>query len=139
MENAAKVHVFINAPVDQVWDNFVSPEHVTHWYSVPTSWKITLAEVDLIVGGHIRYWMVNDMENTDRMIEGTITAIDAQREIKYTLKDGRSIHLLFQADGVTTSVAVIFDIIQDLDRNKQREEWQSVLLRLKRYVEGVHS
>jgi uncharacterized protein YndB with AHSA1/START domain len=67
--------------------------------------------------------------------EGSYTAVEALKLIKYNIADGRNVEVTFSSDGNTTSVQETFDPEQQNPVEMQRGGWQAILDNFKRYTE----
>jgi uncharacterized protein YndB with AHSA1/START domain len=59
METAEKTIITIentiNAPVEKVWENWTTPEHIVRWNNASDDWHTTRAENDLRVGWQLSF------------------------------------------------------------------------------------
>ena len=70
------------APPEAVFRAFTSPEMVTRWMGVP-DWPMTRCEMDLRVGGAIRYEFTGP-EGQIMGVSGTFTEIDPPRRLVHS-------------------------------------------------------
>lgn len=70
------------APPETVFRAFTAPEMVTRWMGVP-DWPMTRCEIDLQVGGAIRYEFTGP-EGQIMGVSGTFTEIDAPRRLVHS-------------------------------------------------------
>jgi uncharacterized protein YndB with AHSA1/START domain len=90
-----------DAPRELVFDAFTKPHLIKRWLTGPEGWSLPVCEVDLKVGGRLRYvW--HNVDGTDMGLSGTF------REIK---RPERIVHSeLFDQDwtGGETTVTTVF-------------------------------
>ena len=126
----------INAPVDNVWQAWNSPEDIVKWNTPDPSWHCPASENDLRVNGTFK----NRMEAKDGSFgfdfEGTYNKVDLHREIAYTMPDGRKVDILFAQEGGKTTLTTTFDPETQNDPGFQKQGWQSILDNFVKYVES---
>jgi uncharacterized protein YndB with AHSA1/START domain len=140
MEQLAKITVeaTINAPVAEVWKAWNTPSDIIKWNTPDPSWHTPSSENDLRVGGKFK----NRMEAKDGSFgfdfEGTYDVVEINREITYTMADGRQATTIFtERDGKTT-VQTSFDPEHENAPEFQQQGWQSILNTFVKYVESNH-
>jgi uncharacterized protein YndB with AHSA1/START domain len=70
----ALTHVF-DAPRTLVFDALTKPELVKRWMLGPAGWSMPVCEIDLRIGGHVRYVWRNDSSGTEMGMRGVILEI----------------------------------------------------------------
>ena len=94
----------INAPVENVWEYWTKPEHITKWNNASDDWHTPRAENDLRVGGSF----VTRMEAKDGSFGfdfgGVYDAVRKNEYIEYTMGDGRKVKITFSSQGTKTKV-----------------------------------
>lgn len=131
-----KIETTINAPVDDVWEAWIKPEHIVKWNFASADWHCPGAELDLTAGGKFNYRMEARNGSMGFDFKGTFTAIDPVREIKYSLDDDREVTVSFQALETGVRVVETFDAENELSGEQQRQGWQSILDNFKSHVEA---
>ncbi|WP_419870560.1 SRPBCC family protein [Chryseobacterium sp. CT-SW4] len=131
-----KIDITILAPVEKVWDYFITPRHIMKWNFAHETWQCPSSENDFRVGGKFK----NRMEAKDKSFgfdfEGTYDEIIPHAHIKYHLEDGRKVDVIFdKIDNNTTKVTEIFDPEKQNSVEMQREGWYSILNNFHKYVE----
>ena len=53
------IETIINAPIDQVWKAFNSPEDIVKWNQASDDWHCPKAENDLQVGGKLKLSLIH--------------------------------------------------------------------------------
>jgi len=68
--------------------------------------------------------------------EGTYNKVDLNKEIAYTMPDGRKVDTLFAKDGGKTILTTTFDPETQNDPEFQKQGWQAILDNFVKYVES---
>ena len=127
------VEVLVDAPINQVWGAYTSPEDIVQWNFASDDWHTPSATVDLRVGGKF----VSRMEARDGSegfdFEGTYTKIIEQRLIEYSFGDRiATVRFEEKADGIQVSVE--FDAENENTEQDQRAGWQAILNNFAKHV-----
>lgn len=130
------VEATINAPVEKVWQAWNSPADIVKWNTPDPSWHCPSSENDLRVDGTFK----NRMEAKDGSFgfdfEGTYNKVDLNREITYTMPDGRKVGTLFAEKDGKTIVTTTFDPETQNAPEFQKQGWQAILDNFVQYVES---
>jgi uncharacterized protein YndB with AHSA1/START domain len=138
MTQATKITVetTVDAPVEKVWKLWNEPEDIMQWNSADPSWHCPGSENDLRVGGKFK----NRMEAKDGSFgfdfEGTYDSVVLNKEISYTMADGRQATTLFTEQDGKTQLATTFDAETENDPEFQKQGWQSILNNFVNYAES---
>jgi uncharacterized protein YndB with AHSA1/START domain len=138
MEKATRITVAaeVNSPVSKVWEVWNAPDHIVKWNSADPSWHTPSSENDLRVGGKFK----NRMEARDGSFgfdfEGTYDQVLPDKEISYTMGDGRKATTIFSERDGKTVVTTTFDPENQHDPEFQRQGWQAILNNFVHYVES---
>ncbi len=128
----------IQAPVETVWKVWGAPEHITQWCSASDDWHAPYADNDLQTGGRFRTTMAAKDGSFSFEFEGVYTEVDPYKKIAYTMPDDRKVEANFQDLGDNqTRVIQTFDPEASNPVEMQREGWQAILNRFKRYTESL--
>lgn len=141
METASKtvitVEALINAPIEKVWESWTTPEHIVKWNHASEDWHTTRAENDLRTGGKF----LSRMEAKDGSIGfdfgGIYDNVKTQKDIEYTMDDGRKVKVSFIAYGNNTKVVESFDAENTHSIEMQKTGWQNILDNFKNYTEKI--
>jgi uncharacterized protein YndB with AHSA1/START domain len=125
----------INAPVEKVWKDYVTPESVMQWNYASPEWHTPKATNDLREGGEFSYTMAAKDGSFSFDFGGKYDKIVENQLIKYTIGDGRQVTVTFSAKGTTTDVETIFDAESQNPVEMQQQGWQAILNNFKAYVE----
>lgn len=133
---AITVSTIIKAPINQVWDAWTNPEHITQWTFASDDWHSPTAENDLRIDGRFKTRMEAKDGSVGFDFEGTYTNVNGQETIEYTMDDGRRVSVKFIEDGEMTRVLETFDTESEHPEEMQRAGWQAILDNFKNYVEN---
>jgi len=129
------VQTKINAPVEKVWKNWITPEDIVKWNNASEDWHTTLATNDLRVGGKFH----SRMEAKDGSIgfdfDGVYSIVKTKSQIEYEIGDGRKVRIDFTANGKDTRIVETFESEDTNSIDIQRTGWQAILNNFKKYVE----
>ena len=130
------VEALVDAPVEQVWKAWNTPEDIQQWNTADPGWHCPSSENDLREGGRFK----NRMEARDGSFgfdfEGIYNKVEPNKEISYTMSDGRRATTLFAEQEGKTSVATTFDAETENDPEFQKQGWQAILNNFGKYVES---
>ncbi|WP_316805432.1 SRPBCC family protein [Pedobacter nototheniae] len=130
------VETIVNAPVEKVWKYWNAPEHITKWCSASEEWHAPKAENDLKVGGKFETRMEAKDGSFGFDFGGVYDQVESNKLIAYTLGDGRTVKIIFDADEDTTKVTESFDAETTNSVEMQQGGWQAILDNFKKYTEG---
>ncbi len=137
--NIISVHASINVPVDKVWKLFTTPGDIVEWNNASEDWHTTRAENDLRKGGKF----VSRMEAKDGSMGfdfgGTYDNINPNRQIDYTIGDGRKVRVVFTSIDNRTEVTETFEAEETNPVEMQRTGWQAMLNNFRKYAEKTYS
>ncbi len=140
MSNKSKVTVeaSIAASVQNVWDAYNEPNHITQWNFAHESWHCPSSENDLREGGKFK----NRMEAKDGSFgfdfEGTYDKVVHLKEINYTMADGRQAQIIFTSvDADNTNISIAFDTESENPVDLQRQGWQAILDNFGKYAASI--
>ncbi|WP_020401824.1 SRPBCC family protein [Gracilimonas tropica] len=125
----------IAATIEQVWDYWTLPEHITKWNFASDDWHCPDAQNDLREGGRYRARMEAKDGSFGFDFEAVYDEIIPKQRIVYTIEDGRSVRTEFGDLDGTTKVTTIFEAETENPVDMQREGWQAILNNFKNYTE----
>ena len=128
------VEATINAPVHKVWDTWTNPADIMSWNTADPSWHCPSSENDLRVGGTFKTRMEARDGSFGFDFEGTYDRVEKNREITYTMGDGRVATTLFGDAGGRTTVTTTFDAERENSVDMQKAGWQAILDNFVKYV-----
>jgi uncharacterized protein YndB with AHSA1/START domain len=129
------VETIVNAPVEEAWRAWTTPDDIKKWNAASADWHTTSASVDLRVGGTFSSRMEARDGSMGFDFAGTYTKVVANELIECSFGE-RSLRVEFSAgaDGVT--VRETFDAESTHSVEQQRAGWQAILDNFARHVEG---
>lgn len=130
------IEATVNAPVDKVWNYWTAPKHITQWNNASQDWHSPRAENDLKVGGRFNIRMEAKDGSFGFDFEGIYDKVVTNKQIAYTMSDGRKVDTTFTANGNTTKIVTVFDAESENPVQMQRDGWQAILNNFKRYTES---
>lgn len=136
--NKITVTTEINKPINDVWDFFNNPEHITKWNFAHESWECPLAKNDLKVGGKLEVRMQAKDGSFGFDFVGTYDEVKEDELIKYHIEDGRKVEIIFEklADD-KTKVTENFEPENQNPLEMQQQGWQAILDNFRNYSESI--
>jgi uncharacterized protein YndB with AHSA1/START domain len=129
------VHAKVNAPVDNVWKLWTTPEDIVKWNYAIDTWHTPRAENDLRVGGRFSCRMEAKDGSMGFDFWGIYDNIVEHKLIESTLGDGRKIRTVFCAVEGKTDITETFEAENENPVEMQRNGWQAILDHFKAYAE----
>ena len=127
-----------DAPAEDVFDAWTSPEVIERWFRPARGWKKPSAEVDLRVGGTVRVVM-RDQSGAPVEASGEYTEIDRPNRLAFTWtfddypSNQQLIEIEFtERDGATTVVFVNSNISHEKRRDEQYDGWRTCIDNIER-------
>ena len=129
--------VFINAPIEKVWDLWTNPGHIAKWNNLSEEWHTPIAENDLRVGGRLflRMELKDGSDGFDYIC--FYDDIVANQKISHTGSDSRKTTVLFSATENGVRLIETFDPESKTELDIQQAFCQSILNNFKAYVENL--
>jgi len=135
-KTAVTIETTINAPVEKVWKRWNTPEDIIKWNSPSADWHTPRAENDLQAGGKFLFRMEARDGSAGFDFGGIYDEINVNKQISYTIGDGRRVKIIFTGNGSKTRVVETFEAEQLNSIEMQRSGWQAILDNFKNYAEG---
>ncbi|NGY37047.1 polyketide cyclase [Flavobacterium sp. XN-5] len=129
------VETIINAPVETVWKNWITPENIVVWNVASKDWHTPYAENDFRMDGKFRYRMEAKDGSAGFDFVGKYEELKIYEQITYTTDDGRKVKIIFTSADNQTKVMELFEAETENSIELQREGWQAILDNFKNYVE----
>ena len=133
------IETTVNAPLEQVWMAWISPDDVKNWNFASEEWCCPDANIDFTVGGKFNYRMEAKDGSLGFDFEGTFTSIVANQLIEYILDDRRKVRIIFSNTDSGIRVVETFEIENEHTAEQQREGWSTILDNFKKYVEATYN
>lgn len=135
-KTAITVQTTVKAPVSKVWKLWNEPEHIQNWCNASDDWHAPYAENDLQEGKAFKTTMAAKDGSMSFDFGGVYTKVDPNREIAYTMDDGRKVEVTFTGMGEETKIVEIFEPESTNPEEMQRGGWQAILNNFKTYTES---
>lgn len=97
------VEAKVNTPVTKVWEYWTEPQHITEWNNPSEDWHTPKAENDLKAGGRFNFRMEAKDGSAGFDFDGIYTQVDPNKQIAYTIGDGRKVRINFTSEGKQTN------------------------------------
>jgi len=127
----------VRGSIKSVWELWTSPEHIVRWNFAADTWHAPAALNDLRVGGKFSYRMEAKDGSEGFDFSGVYSEIIKHEVIAYTMDDGRTARVTFEALGESTVVTEVFEPETMNAPELQQTGWQMILDNFKRHVESL--
>jgi uncharacterized protein YndB with AHSA1/START domain len=129
------VETTVDAPIDDVWRAWTSPEDIRQWNAASDDWHTTQASVDLHVGGNFSSRMEAKDGSVGFDFAGTYTKIVPLERIECAFGD-RTLVVEFSTQDNGVTVRETFDAESTYPVEQQRTGWQAILNNFAKHVEA---
>ena len=129
------VETKVQAPIEQVWAAWTTPEDIKQWNAASDDWHTTAASVDLRVSGAFSSRMEARDGSMGFDFAGTYTRIVPNELIECSF-GGRELLVEFLPEQRAITVREMFDAEDTHSEEQQRQGWQAILNRFAHYVEA---
>jgi uncharacterized protein YndB with AHSA1/START domain len=127
------VKTTINAPLEQVWQAYITPQDIVAWNAASEDWHTTQSRVDLRVGGSFYSRMEAKNGQFGFDFTGVYTAIMPRQLIEYRFGD-RMAKIVFTETTAGVMVEINFDPEAMHSIEQQQKGWQAILDNFACYV-----
>lgn len=128
------VETTVNAPIDEVWRAYTTPEDIKQWNAASDDWHTTKSTVDLRVGGEFTSRMEAKDGSFGFDFAGTYTKVVPNELIEYAFGDRTGV-VEFNAAASGVTVRVTFEAEQQHSVEQQRQGWQAILDNFAKHVQ----
>ena len=137
-ENDRKVtiHVTVDSSMDEVWNNWTSPEHIVHWNFASDDWCCPAVENDVRVGGQFSWRMEAKDGSFGFDFCGEYTEVVKNKVLEYRLGDGRPVRVEFTQVENGVELKETFQGEDENTLEMQEKGWQNILNNFKKHVEN---
>jgi Uncharacterized conserved protein len=129
------IETIVNAPVEDVWRAWTTPDDIKLWNTASDDWHTTKAFVDLRAGGSFSSRMEAKDGSTGFDFAGIYTKIITNELIECSFGE-RMLRVEFSTGVGGVTIRETFDAESTHSIDRQREGWQAILNNFARYVEG---
>ncbi len=123
------------APIEQVWNEWTTPDDIMQWNAASEDWHTTAATVDLRVNGTFSSRMEFKDGRMGFDFAGTYTRIVEHQLIECSF-GGRVMLVEFLAGQEGVTIRETFDAEATHSEAQQRQGWQAILNSFARHVEA---
>lgn len=131
------VSVSINQSLDIVWDTWNDESHMQYWMFISDDYEVKDPRNELKIGSGFSYRMVSKNGDFDFEYAGTYTAIELNKFIAFTMKDGRRAEVVFSVIEDIVHIEMQFESVGEQDWDVQLDGWQALLNNFKDHVESL--
>ena len=129
-----------DAPASLVFECFIKPEHLLHWYSAGGGWTTPHARSDAKVDGRFDIGFADPegkmtFDFTGTYKEITPPAPGRNGRLHYIIDDGRPVWVEFAEAGGKTTVTLTLTLESTNSEEQQRHGWGAMLDNLDLYLE----
>ncbi len=133
--NPITVETTIDAPLENVWKAWTTPEDIVKWNNASDDWYTPSAENDLTEGGKFVFRMEARDGSASFDFSGTYATIQEKELLEYRLIDDRKVSVAFEESDGKTKVTETFAPETENSVEAQKQGWQAILDNFKKYVE----
>ncbi len=131
------VSTTIEASIENVWDAWTNPSHITQWYHASDDWHAPYADNNVCVDGTFKTTMAAKDGSFSFDLEGVYTKVELHKYIAYTLPDGRNVEITFKNEDGLVNIVESFDPESQNSHELQQQGWQMILNNFKKHVESI--
>lgn len=129
------VSTVVNAPLDEVWRAYTTPDDIKAWNTASPDWHTTASSVDLRAGGKFSSRMEAKDGSFGFDFAGEYTQVVPLQRIEYTFGDRIGL-VEFNSGASGVAVTVTFDSEPTHSEEQQRAGWQAILDNFARHTEA---
>ncbi len=131
------VKIITSSPLEDCWNAYTLPEHITRWNFADTSWHCPSAQNNLRVGGTYLARMEAKDGSFGFDFEAVYTDVQPMKSFTYTF-GGRNATVVFSNIPEGTEIVVSFDPETENPIELQQNGWQAILRQFKFFVENQY-
>lgn len=134
--NTITVETTVKGNVENIWNYWNNPEHITQWAFASSEWECPYAENNVEEGGRFLTRMSAKDKSASFDVVGTYTLVNPHSKIEYIMDDGRKVSVVFEeTEPNVVNITETFDMENENSEELQRNGWQAILDNFKKYVE----
>lgn len=124
----------IDAPIERVFDAWITPADLVKWHHAGDDWTTPYAEVDARVGGVYKIGYQNPEGEVVFDLVGRYTEVTRPTRLAYTIADVRDVTVDFEDLGGKTKITLVFDMEHENSEELQRRGWTEHVVNLESYL-----
>jgi uncharacterized protein YndB with AHSA1/START domain len=129
-----RIEVTVSLSVQQVWEFWSKPEHITKWNYAGDDWHCPTAVNDLKPGGRFSSRMEAKDESFGFDFGGTYQEVEVLKRITSVLDDKRTVHVNFSEVNGETRIVQTFEAEGENTLELQQMGWQMILNNFRKYA-----
>ena len=130
------VQTIVNAPIEKVWNCWTNPEDIVKWNYASEDWHSPHAKNDVRINGNFNYRMEAKDGSMGFDFYGVYDHIIIQKQIEYTMGDGRKAKIIFKETNNKVEIIENFEAENENSIELQKSGWQAILNNFKKHTEG---
>ena len=130
------VSATVNAPIENVWKHWTTPESITQWNNASDDWHSPHADNDLRPRGKFCFRMEAKDGSVGFDFWGIYDSVVVNKFISYTMGDGRKAEITFTNKNNAVKITETFEAETENSIELQRGGWQAILDNFKKYTEA---
>lgn len=124
----------VAAPIQKVWNAWNNPEDIKLWNTADPDWHCPSSENDLRTGGSFKHRMEARDGSFGFDFAGVYDIVIPNKEITYTMADGRMVTTIFEEKDGQVLITSTFDAEAENPAEFQQQGWQAILNNFVKYV-----
>lgn len=133
MKDSIVIERTIDAPIERVFDAFITPEDLKQWHHAGEGWQTPYAEVDPRVGGKQKIAYADAKGTVEFELVATFTVVDRPNRLVYTF-DGREVSVDFETVVGGTKILLELEIEDKNSKELQLKGWTEHIDNLDKYL-----
>lgn len=146
MRNSFTIERTIKAPIERVFDAFITPEDLVQWHHAGDGWSTPYAEVDARAGGLLKIGYADEKGVTQFDLIATFEEVTRPSRIAYRLQleemikhDARLVTIDFSEVEGATHIVMEVDLEELHSVDLQRKGWTEHVEHLEQMLAAEHS
>jgi len=131
-------------PRARLFEAWTKPDELKKWWQLGHGWKLTIAEIDLKVGGRYKIGLNSTKGNTKHLVTGTYQEVSVPEKLVYTWTSENHergeqslVTVEFHDKGGSTELVLTHDLLVNKQEHETTYEgWLMVLDGLRRMFES---
>jgi uncharacterized protein YndB with AHSA1/START domain len=132
-----EIAALLNTDLQNAWETYTLPEHITQWNFADASWHCPHAVNDLRVNGLYKARMEARDGSVGFDFEAVYTDLEVGVGFTYVMTDGRKVEVTFAEKSEKVHIKVAFEAEQIHAPELQKQGWQQILDNYKKYAEII--
>ena len=126
MKGSIVIERIISAPIQRVFDAFITPKDLKQWHHAGGGWQTPYAEIDARVGGKLKIAYANPEGKVEFELVGEFTVVDSPKKLSYMF-DNRTVVVEFEVVDIGTKIRLELEIEDENSKELQIKGWSEHL------------